>query len=128
MKIPVKLLTDCVHQDRVSVAREVVHPFSPERNCKTNQQNGLDQHDRKLQVRRDTAGHALMIRDRIAALVKTPENKDEIDPPSDEERAHEPMTELNDVIDLVAMLGNIRRLSEEFVDQRQANHTYRGPR
>ena len=33
------------------------------------------------------------------------------------ERAHEPMAELDDVIDLVAVLGSIRRQAEEFVDQ-----------
>ena len=42
--------------------------------------------------------------------------------PSDKERAHEPMAELDDVIDLVAVLGGIRRQADQFVDQGKLIH------
>ncbi len=39
-------------------------------------------------------------------------------------RAHEPMAELQDVIDLITMLGNVWRLAEKFVDKREASHIW----
>ena len=41
------------------------------------------------------------------------------DGPADKERAHEPMAELDEVIDLIAMLGSIRRHAEQLVNQSQ---------
>ena len=59
----------------------------------------------------------------MATLAKTDQNENEKSGPADEERTHEPVTKFEDVIDLVAMLGCIRRLTKKFVDQRQAIHT-----
>src|SRR6476620_3227625 len=66
----------------------------------------------------------------MAAAVKTEQNINEVDRPPDKERAHEPMAELNDVIDLKSVLGSIRRLAEELVNQGQmsANHIDSNPR
>ena len=109
MKVPVKLLPNRVDQGRVFVLRERIDPLRPERDGEADQEHGLDQNNRKFQVSRDAAGHTLMVCHRVAAFAKTPENEKEKRRPSEKERAHEPMTELDDVIDLVAMLGGIRR-------------------
>src|SRR5215469_1187228 len=77
---------------------------------------------------RNAAGHTFMVSDGITALSKTNENVNEIGQPTDKKRAHEPMAELNDVIDLVAVFRNIRRLTQEFVDQRQTSHISQDPR
>ena len=49
----------------------------------------------------------------MTTFAETNEHKNKIGGPPDEERAHEPMAELDDVIDLVAVLGSVRRLTEE---------------
>ncbi len=59
----------------------------------------------------------------MATLVEANQNKDEKRRPTNEERAHEPVAELDDVIDLVTVLGSVRRLAEKFVDERKATHT-----
>ena len=59
----------------------------------------------------------------MAAAMKTNENKQKEDQPSNEEGSHEPVTKLQDVIDLVAVFGGIRRLTEELVDQGKLIHT-----
>ena len=74
MEVPVKLLPNRVDQNRVLVLRESVHSFRPKRDGKADEQNGLDQDDRKLEVRGDPARHAFMTRHRVAALAKTPEH------------------------------------------------------
>ena len=58
----------------------------------------------------------------MTAAVKTNQDINEVDRPPDKERAHEPMAELNDVIDLKAVLGSIRRHTEQFVDQGKPIH------
>src|SRR5204863_4685415 len=82
----------------------------------------------KLQVCRDPAGHPFMTGDRVAALTKTPEHVSEKGRPTDEERAHEPVTELDDVIDLVTVLGSVRRHPDQLVDESQTSHISRSPR
>src|SRR6476620_12136440 len=101
MKVPVKLLPNRVDQGGVLVVRERVDSLRPERDGKADQEYGLDQNNRKLQVSRDAAGYTVMVCHRVTAFVKTPENKKEKRRPSEEERTHEPMAELDDVIDLV---------------------------
>ena len=73
----------------------------------------------------NATAHAFVIGLGMTALVKTDDDINEVSGPADEERAHEPVTELEDVIDLVAVLGGVRRLTEQFVDQREAMHTAR---
>ena len=63
-----------------------------------------------------------MIGDRMTAATESDQYEDEIAEPSEKQRGHEPMAELEDMIDLVAMLGSVRRLTEEFVDEREATH------
>src|SRR6266404_6760487 len=65
---------------------------------------------------------AFVIRDRMLTLPETQEHVNEEDRPTDKERAHEPMAELDDVIDLVAVLGSIRRQANQLVDQGEINH------
>jgi len=49
----------------------------------------------------------------MATFVKTYQHENEVGGPPDEERAHEPMTELDDVIDLEAVVRGVHRLTEE---------------
>ena len=103
MKVPAELLADGMDQDGALFIWNVIDPVRPERNGESNQKKGVDQHDRKLEVRRNAAGDAFVTRDRIALLPKSKEDENEKDPPSNKESAHEPMAELDDMIDLVAL-------------------------
>src|ERR1044071_4146120 len=99
MEIPVELLANNMDQDRVFGGWKFVHPFRPERNGETEQEDGFDQNDRKLQVGRDAAAHAVIIGAGMASLAEPDQNKNEKTRPPDEKRAHEPVAELEDVID-----------------------------
>src|ERR1041385_1139930 len=79
-------------------------------------------------MRRDAASHAFVTRLGVAFFSKKPEHEKEKGRPPEEERAHKPMAELNDVINLITMLGCIRRHADHLVDQGETNHIYRGPR
>ena len=64
----------------------------------------------------------------MPALAEAQEHVNEESRPTDKERGHEPMAELNNVIDLVAMLGSIRRHADQFVDQCEPTHIDSDPR
>src|SRR3954465_5390980 len=74
-------------------------------------------------MRRDMAAHATMIGSRLAALPKPNQDVEKKPRPPDEQRGHEPVTKLNDMIDLIAVGGSVGRLAQKFVDQRKAIHT-----
>src|SRR6516225_6013700 len=74
-------------------------------------------------MRRDMATHAGMIGVRLAALPKPKQDVNKKSRPPDEQRGHEPVTKLKDMIDLIAVGGSVRRLTEKLVDQRKAIHT-----
>src|SRR6516162_1550371 len=74
-------------------------------------------------MRRDMAAHAGMIGVRLAALPKPKQDVNKKHRPTDEQRRHEPVTKLKDVIDLKAVSRSIGRLTEKLVDQRKAIHT-----
>jgi len=65
----------------------------------------------------NAAGHTFVIGHGMAATVIAIEHINKKNKPTDEERAHEPMAKLQDVIDLIAVFGGVRGLAEEFVDQ-----------
>src|SRR6202035_142407 len=92
------------------------------RNGKPNEQNGLDQHDRKLEVRGNSAANTGMIGFRMAAPAKTDQDKNEKGRPSEKKCAHKPVRELDDMIDLVAVFGSVRWLAKKFVNQGEASH------
>src|SRR5436853_7297437 len=112
MKIPVELLADNVNENRVFAGWKFVHSFCPERNGKSEQQDCFDQNDGKLQVSRDAAAHAVIIGTGMPALAKPNQDENEKGRPTDEKRAHEPVGKFEDMIDLVTMLGRVRRLTE----------------
>ena len=116
MKIPVKLLADRVDENRVLGLGKLIHPLGPKRNRKPDEQHGLDEDDGKFQVRRDATLDAFVVGDRMFAFAETQQDINEKDRPAEKERAHEPVAELDDVIDLVAVLGSIRRHADELVD------------
>ena len=58
----------------------------------------------------------------MATAVITKEHVNKENKPTNEERAHEPMAKLDDMFDLIAMLGRVRRYTEEFVDQGKPIH------
>ena len=60
---------------------------------------------------------------KMAATMKTYENKQKEDQPPNEESGHEPVTKLQDVIDLVAVFGGIRRLPHKLINQGELIHT-----
>ena len=63
-----------------------------------------------------------MIGLRLPAFAEANQDKNKKGRPTKKKRAHEPVRELDDMIDLEAMLGSVRRLAEKFVDQREAIH------
>jgi hypothetical protein len=58
----------------------------------------------------------------MAAAMITNEAIQEKGQPTDEKRAHEPMAKLDDMIDLIAVLGRVRRHTEQFVNQSKPIH------
>src|SRR5438105_12158041 len=122
MEGPVKLLPDGVYENRILVVRKMIHSRRPERDRESEEQDGFNQNDRKFQMGRNAALHAFVICDRISAFPETQEYVNEEGRPADKERTHEPMAELDDVIDLVAMLRSIRRQADQLVDEGEPSH------
>src|SRR5205814_64571 len=122
MKIPAELLARNVNKDRVFARWELIHPFCPKWNREAEQQNGFDQNHAKFQMRGDAAFNTSMIGGGMASFPETNQNENEERRPAEKERPHEPVAELEDVVDLIPMGGSVRRLTEEFINQRQATH------
>src|SRR4029077_17032035 len=122
MKIPVELLANDVHENRIFRSWKFVDTLRPKRDRKTEEQHRFDQDNGKFQVSGNTAADTFVIGSRMATLAEANQNKNEKGRPPDEEHPHEPVAEFEDVIDLVAVLGCVRRLAEELVDERQATH------
>jgi hypothetical protein len=57
-----------------------------------------------------------VIGDSVPAFPETEKNINKERRPSHKERAHEPMAELDNVVDLKTMLGSIGRHADELVD------------
>src|SRR5215468_3214720 len=74
-------------------------------------------------MRRDMAAHTGMIGIWVAALSKSKQDVNKKRRPPDEQRRHEPVTKLKDMIDLKAVGRSVGRLTEKLVDQRKAIHT-----
>src|SRR3954467_3137755 len=74
-------------------------------------------------MRRDMAAHASMIGSRLEALPKPNQDVNKKSRPTDEQGGHEPVTKLNDMIDLIAMGGSVGRLAQKLIDQRKSIHT-----
>src|SRR5262245_34273593 len=74
-------------------------------------------------MRRDMAAHTGMIGIWLAALSKPNQHVNKKRRPPEEQRRHEPVTKLNDMIDLVAVGRSVWRLPQKLVDQRKAIHT-----
>ena len=120
MEVPVKLLANGVDDDRVLIRGELVYPFRPKRDGEADEENGFDQDDSELEVSRDSAPDPFMIGDGVFAAAETEKDVNEKGRPTDEERTHEPMRELDNVIDLITVLGSVRRQPDELVDQGEA--------
>src|SRR6266436_4844240 len=101
MKIPAELLASNVNEDRVFARRKLVHAFRPEWNREAEQQNGFDQNYAKFQMRGDAAFNTGVVCDGTTAFTEANENDNEERRPADKECAHEPVAELDDVVDLV---------------------------
>src|SRR5437588_63881 len=123
MKIPVKLLANGVDQDRVGGVGKLIDPLCPERDSESHQQHRFDEHDRKLQVRRDSARDPFVVSDRITTAPKTNQDINKKCRPPNKKSGHEPMAKLQNVINLVAVFRGVWRLAEKFIDQGQAMHT-----
>src|SRR3982750_2144798 len=72
---------------------------------------------------RDTALHPFVISNGMISAAEANQDVDEINRPSDEQRRHEPMAELDDVIDLKPVLRSVGWLTQKLVDQREPIHT-----
>src|SRR5205823_12514634 len=101
MKIPAELLADDVNEKRLFARRELIYPFCPERNRESKQQDGFDQDNGEFQMRRDAAFHSVVIRSRMPASSEANQNENKERRPAEKKRSHEPMAELEDVVDLI---------------------------
>src|SRR5438132_8069794 len=70
----------------------------------------------------NAARYTFVIGQGMATAVITKEHVNKKSYPTDKERAHEPMAKLDDMIDLIAVLGRVRRHTEQFVDQGKPIH------
>src|ERR1700730_8430009 len=122
MKVPVELLADGVHQNRVLGVGELIDAFCQKRNGKPEKQDGFDENDGELEVGRDSGFDALIIGGGMPAFAETNQNKNKIGRPTDQERSHEQMAELDDVIDLISVLGGVRRHADKLVDEAETKH------
>src|SRR5205807_10589106 len=113
---------DHMDKQRVFARRKLIHTLRPKWNRETEEQHRLDQDDRKLQMRRDTAPHTQRIRPRLPTFPESDQHVNKIRRPSNKKTRHEPVTKLEDVIDLISVRGGVRRLSQTSVDQREATH------
>jgi len=123
MKIKIELLGHHVDNNSVSSWWKFVHAFRPQRNGEAQEQHGFDQNNGELEVRGDTAANTGMIGFRMATSAKADQNKKKKGRPSEKQRAHKPVRELQNVIDLIAVLRRVGRLAEKFVNERKATHT-----
>ena len=64
-----------------------------------------------------------MISSRLPTLPEPNQNENKKSGPTKKKGGHEPVTKLEDVVDLIPMGRGVRRLAQEFVDQRQTIHT-----
>src|SRR5689334_6506565 len=74
-------------------------------------------------MRRDMAAHTGMTGIWLATLPKPNQDVNKKSRPPHEQDAHEPVTKLDDMIDLIAVGGSVGRLTQKLVDQRKAIHT-----
>src|SRR5947209_19608784 len=123
MEVPVELLPGDVDKDRIFALGKLIHALRPKRNGKADEQDCFDQHDSEFEMGRDAALHTNMVRDRMAAAAKTDEHVNNKSGPANEKRRHEPVRELQNVVDLVTVLGSVWRLTEKLVDESEATHT-----
>ena len=92
-------------------------------NGESKQEDRFDQYDREFEMVGDRRFDSFVVGHRMTAPAKPEQDKSEIGHPTDKKRAHEPMAELEDMIDLESVLGGIGRLAEELVDEGQTIHT-----
>jgi len=57
-----------------------------------------------------------VISSRMPASPEANQNENKERRPAEKQRAHEPMAELEDVVDLVSVRGSVRGLAQEFID------------
>src|SRR5215467_9713283 len=69
------------------------------------------------------AAHTGMIGIWLAALSKSKQDVNKKRRPPDEQGGHEPVTKLQDVIDLITVGRSVWRLTQKLVDQREVIHT-----
>src|SRR5690348_6757147 len=103
MIVEAELLRDHVYQQGLFARWKLIDPFAPQRDREPQQENGLDKDYRKFQVRRNGARHPEIIRIRLSPFPKPNQRVNEEDRPPYKQRTHEPVTKLDDVIDLQAM-------------------------
>src|SRR5207249_1195186 len=121
--IKTELLRDHMDDQRLFAWRKLIHPLCPKRNREPEQEHSLDQDDGEFQMRRDAAPHTAVIRPWLAASPEPNQHENKKRRPTKEERTHEPVAELEDVIDLISMRGGVGRLAQAFIDERKATHT-----
>src|SRR4029453_110409 len=122
MVVEAELLRDDVDNQRLFTWRELINALCPKRNSKAEEEHRFDQYDGEFQMRRDTAPHAGVISTRLTPFPETNQDENKKRRPSNKERAHEPVTKLEDMVDLISMRRSVRRLAQEFIDQRGVSH------
>jgi hypothetical protein len=58
----------------------------------------------------------VVVGNRLSPFPKPNQDENKKRGPTNKQRAHEPVTKLEDVVDLVSMRGGVRRLPDELID------------
>jgi hypothetical protein len=103
MKIPAKLLTSNVDDKRFFAWWKLIHAFCPKRNRESEEKHRFDQDNGEFQMRRDAACDTSVICDGTATFSEANQDENKKRRPTKEERAHEPVAKLEDMIDLISM-------------------------
>src|SRR5438552_11085782 len=101
--IETELLRDDVNKQRLFAWRKLIHALCPKWNSEAEEEHSLDQDDGEFQMRRDAAPHTAVIRTRLPALPEPNQHENKKRRPTNKKRGHEPVTKLQDVVDLISM-------------------------
>ena len=116
MILKAKLIANYPYPDRIGFLDlvKLIGPLPPKWESKTEKENGFDNHNPDFQVRRNVTCDPVVARFGIFRCPKFPATNKEKERPTDKECSHKPVNDINQVIDIATVLGEIFRNSEPF--------------
>ena len=93
---------------------KIIGPLPPERESESEQKDSFDDHHTNLQMTRNVICDAVVTSLSILRSPKLPEAKEEKESPPNEESKHKPVNNIDEVIDIAAVIGVILGNPEPF--------------